>query len=205
MNRAVKITPRRTVFRRSVLTVSLLAFTSGMAVAQIPPASTEPANDDHPDVFVVDVWAENTSPPELEETAGPVLSRAFATAALRALASLREWRQHIAFAIRNGYRLSEYCISDDRDRAADALRLAMLAASSDPDRIAVQELAVNYKDTRLWSDQLVEANRKLEMAKYYMSSTSLDDDELFQKTAQCADFLGPMFTSLRLGEDPACR
>jgi hypothetical protein len=48
-----------------------------------------------------------------------------------------------------------------------------LAASTDPDRTALQELAANYDDLRRWSAQLVEANRKLDMAKYYMSPTAL--------------------------------
>ena len=170
-----------------------------MAVAQTTP------DDGRPDVIVVDIWDASTPATDFSEAAGPALSREFAVAALRALTSMREWQQHLATTIRTSFPLSECRIADDRDKAADSLRLAALAASTEPDRTALRELAVNYDDVSRWSAEMVETNRNLDMAKYYVSPTSLDDDELYQKAATCENFLAPMFVSLRLAEDSACR
>jgi hypothetical protein len=184
------------------MVVLLLSWASGMAIAQVTPDKT--GNNDRPEV-IVDVWVASIPAADSSEVTAPALSREFAVAALRALTSQRQWQQHLANSIRNGYPLAEYWIDYDCDRAADSLELAVLAASTGPDRTALQELTVNYDDLREWSAQIVEANRKVEMAKYYMSPTALDNDALFQKAAKCADFLAPMLASLRLSEDPACR
>lgn len=190
---------------RCAIVVLLLSWASGIAIGQATPDETKPGNNDHPEVIVVDVWDASTPATGSLKAAGPLLSRDFAVAALKALTSLREWQQQLANAIRKGYPVPEYWIAYYRERAADSLALAAVAATTGPDRTALQELAVNYGDLREWSGQIVEANRNLDMAKYYMSSTALDDDALFQKAAKCESFLAPMFVSLRPGEDPACR
>jgi hypothetical protein len=156
-------------------------------------------------VIVVDVWADGSFSTSAPDGAGPRLSREFAMSGLASVTALREWQQHLAHTIRNGYPVAEYWIETDRERAADSLRVASLTVSAASDRTALQELAVHYEDLRRWSSQIVEANRKVELGKYYMSARALDDDALFQKATKCARFLAPMFASGRLGEDPACQ
>ena len=61
--------------------------------------------------------------------------------------------------------------------------MAVLAASTDAERKALQQLVNQNENLRLWSDWLIDANRNLRLANYYTSATALDNDALFQNTA----------------------
>lgn len=135
---------------------------------------------------------------------GAPLSRNFAATGLRAAELLRDWQQHIAFTFQNGYPLSEASISFDRERAADALRSAELAASTDADRAALQQLRNLFASLEHWSDGVVEDKRNLRLARYYMSATALEDDPEFQKNAKCVTFITSMLASKRLADTGSC-
>ena len=139
-----------------------------------------------------------------ERTKAAPLSRNFGTTGLRAAELLRDWQQHIAFTFQNGYPLSEASIFFDRDRAADALGLAALAASNDADRAALQQLRNLFANLQHWSDGLVEDKRNLRLALYYMSPTALDDDPVFQKNAECGRSIALMLASKQLPDAPSC-
>jgi hypothetical protein len=135
----------------------------------------------------------------------PALSRDFAGSALTAAAQIRDWEMHLAYTIRNGYPLSEYWIVSDRDRAADALQLAVSAAKREADRAALMQLANLFGSVQSWSDARVEDKRNLRLANYYMSASALENDELFQQTISCTSYLISMLASGRLAEDTNCR
>ena len=133
------------------------------------------------------------------------LSQSFAAAGLRATTLLGGWQRRIASTIGIGLPLCESCIAADRDQAAGAVRLATLLASTDADRTALEELLNLFENVQQWSDALLEDNREWDLGRYYISSTALNDDPLFQKSAECARFLAPMLASGRLAEDPSCQ
>lgn len=140
-----------------------------------------------------------------ERADGAPLSRDFAAAGLRASELLRDWQQHIAFTLQNGYPLSEASIFFDRDRAADALGAAALAASKNSDRAALLQLRNLFASLQQWSDGLVEDKRNLRLARYYMSPAGLEDDPVFQKNAECATSIALMLSSKQLAEIPSCQ
>ena len=78
-------------------------------------------------------------------------------------------------------------------------------ARTDTDRAALQELVNLFENFQRWSDALVEDFREWDLGRYYMSPTALNDDTLFQKSAECAEFLAPMLASGRLAEDRSCQ
>lgn len=141
----------------------------------------------------------------LERADGAPLSRSFSATGLRVSELLRDWQQHIAFTFENGYPLSEATIFFDRDRAADALGLAALAASNDTDRAALVQLRNLFANLQQWSDGLVEDKRNLRLAQYYMSPTGLEDDAVFQKNTKCAISIAEMLTSKQLAKIPSCQ
>jgi len=83
--------------------------------------------------------------------------------------------------------------------------LATLLASRDADRAALQELLNLFENFQRWSDALVEDLREWDLGRYYMSPTALNDDPLFQKSAECAEFLAPMLASARPAENGSCQ
>jgi hypothetical protein len=155
--------------------------------------------------IVVYVWE---AAPAIVDDAGrqvdPRMSRELASSGLEALSILRTWQGHLTYSIRNGYPLSEAWVNMDRERADAALQQAALRATTDADRMALRMLVTQFENLKQWSDGLLEENRNMRLAQYYMSPAGLDNDELFQKTAACGNFLGPMLASAVLSDHPAC-
>jgi hypothetical protein len=183
---------------KATLRLDSLQSLAETAAVQAGQARTDPVDNSEEKIGVT-VWA------AADTAAEEQLSQDFAAAASRATALLREWQRHIASTIRFGLPLCESCIAEDRDQAAEALRLATLLASKDADRTALQELLDLFENFQQWSDALIEDNRNGELGRYYMSPVGLNDDPILQKTAQCAQFLAPMLASGRLAEDPSCQ
>jgi hypothetical protein len=191
------------ILRQNILSTALIFLLPLCLLTANAPAQTESRDlpGDDGEKIVVNVWA--STPPN--EAPGPPLSRDFVIAGLRAMTALREWQGQLATTIRNGYPLAEDGIAVYRDRSADRLTLAAVAASTNADRAALNELAHQHENLSQWSNELVDANRNLELAKLYMSPEALEEDSLFQKTVECANFLAPMLASGHLREDVMCR
>ncbi len=197
-------------FLRTIFLLSLMMFISLLSLPATAHGQTgrtlsDLFNDKSDETIVVNVWAKAAPTPAASGEPSEALSREFMASGLKATTLLREWQRHMAYPIQNGYPLSEFWIRIDRDRALDAVRLAELSAATAGDQGASRQLLQQYENLRLWSDWLIEANRNLRLAQYYMSPAALDNDLLFQKTVDCTKFLIPMLASGKLTEDGSCR
>ena len=161
-------------------------------------------SDNRENTIVISVWAAEGESAVSAQTAKAALSQAFAASALRAAAQIRDWPSHLVYTFRSGYPLSEYWIASDRDRAADALRLAELAARGETDRAALAQLVNLFGNVQAWSDARVEDKRNLRLANYYMSASVLDNDESFLNLS-CTNSLISMLASGRLAAETTCR
>lgn len=139
------------------------------------------------------------------EDSAQLLSNGFVVAALRSASTLRDWQDHLSITIRNGYPPSDYWIGLDRNRAADALRLASLAASTDADKEVVEQLTSEFGTIEAWSTECLDGYKNLRLAKYYMSSAALENDEQFQQSAQCTQTLLTVLSKGEVTEQPLCR
>jgi hypothetical protein len=184
---------------RAIATLMLLSWSAGLAAAQAGRTTGNSVNNNEENSARV-----SSDPATREQPGAARLSRNFAAAGLRATDLLRDWQQHIAYTFQNGYPLSELSIGLDHDRAADALRLAQLEASSDADRAALEQLHNLFESLQRWSDELIEDKKNLRLAPYYMSPAELNDDAQFKKNAECAGFLARMLASGRLAEGATC-
>jgi hypothetical protein len=165
-----------------------------------PDASPQATGDDGEDTIVVDVWSTAI------QAAPDKLSAGFAAAALNAATRMQFTERRIANSIRMGFPLGEFWIQTDLDSIDDSLRMAALAVTNDADRKALQELGTQTDHLRIWCDWLIEQNRHLRLANYYISPAPLDNDERFQNTVSCTRFLASMLASGRLQEeDRSCR
>jgi len=151
--------------------------------------------------------AEPNHPPEIpeREPAQPAgLSRNFVVAGIETIAKMREWATTLAYAIQNGYGVTENWAADYREQAAQSLNLATAAAMSDSDRRALQLLSNEFVAVRHWSDNLVEAKARMDTAKYSTSPNVLRQEASSQKIISCGRFLGAMLGGGEFKDDPSC-
>jgi len=150
--------------------------------------------------IVVDVWSKS-------ELAGPEpvkVSSAFAAAGLNAAFKMELTERKIENSIRRGFPLGEFWIQNDLAEVDDALKLTALSVVNDADQQALQGLEKQSTRLRTWSDWLIDQNRHLALTEYYISSSTLDDDEQFQNSVACTKFLVSMLSSRTLAQANSC-
>jgi len=189
------------------------------AAAQAPATGTagaqqqSPDANSHPDenssstghTITVDVWSSAapspTSPSEAETAR---LSRNFAAAGLNAAFNMESTEREIENSLRRGFPLGESWIRDDLAQIDNSLRVAELSVANDSDREALQQLQQQSKRLRAWSNWLIEQNKMLALTEYYISSSTLDNDDRFQNSVACTRYLVSMLASRRLAENSSC-
>jgi len=132
------------------------------------------------------------------------LTRQFVIAGIETIAQMREWASTMANAIQQGYGITENWAAEYRGKAANSLNVASASASGDADRNALQLLTNEFQSVESWSDQLVQAKKQMDTAKYTSSSDALRNEPLSQKIISCGHFLGTMLGSSEFKDDPSC-
>ena len=177
------------------------------------PSQKEPGAKGHPhktsgsgeDTITVDVWSSaSSSAGESTEPERVKMSPNFAMAGLNAAFRMELTERKLENSIRRGFPLGEFWIHNDLDEIDDSLKLAVLSVTNDADRQALQQLENQSSQLRNWSDWLIDENRNLALADYYVSQSTLDNDERFQNSLACTKFLVSMLTSRRLAQDNSC-
>lgn len=167
-----------------------------------PPAGVSDTND--AGTISVDVWS--SSQDQQPEERNVKLSSGFALAGLSAASRMQNTERRMEQSIKRGFPLGEFWIRLDFDGIDDSLRVASLSVRNDADRQALQELQSQVDRLRSWSDWLIQQNRELRLADYYISPSKLDNDEQFQGSVSCTNFLLSMMASGKLqDEDRSCR
>jgi hypothetical protein len=185
----------------SIIVISML-FLATIAVAQ---SGSTVSNRSEPTI-VVNVWSSTPPADANANAADPAkLSGDFVVTALGAATRMQWTERRMENSIRMGFPLGEFWIQTDRDVIDDSLRLAALSAKTEADREALRQLENQNERLRLWSDWLIDQNRHLRLANYYISASALDNDERFQDTVTCTQFQLSMLASGRLAEDSSCR
>jgi hypothetical protein len=70
----------------------------------------------------------------------------------------------------------------------------------------LQQLRNETNRLRDWCSWLIDQNRNLRLANYFISPATLDNDERYQSTVTCNNFLMSMLAGGRLQEeDRSCR
>jgi hypothetical protein len=141
--------------------------------------------------------------PAASQQSNSAFSKGFMTAGIETMSVIREWRSAMANALQNGYPVSANWVESYRGRAAQNLRLASVAASTDADQQAFQLLTNELDNMKNWSDKILKAFKDMDAAKY-MSSGALDNDPLFQKILNCAHSLAAMSASGQFQDDGSC-
>jgi hypothetical protein len=131
-------------------------------------------------------------------------SQDFMKAGIEAIAGLREWASPLAYAIQNGYQVTDSWVATYREQASHNVKLASIAATTAADRNALQLLNNEFEAVREWSNKLVEARKSMDAGKYALSPNALRDEPLSQKIITCGRFLASMFGSSSFQDDASC-
>jgi hypothetical protein len=170
------------------ITSGSLRFKSNRILLNIPPSTVSALSDD-------------PTPSPADDLS---LSQDFMKAGIEAIAEMREWASPLAYAIQNGYNVTDSWVATYREQALHDVNLASAAATTDADRSALQLLNHEYQAVLHWSNKLVEARKAMDTAKYSLSDNALRDDPLSQKIITCGHFLASMFGSGSFQDDASC-
>ena len=187
-----------TVERHRIL-LTIPASDSG-ATPSAPPASAAPPADAAPVAT-----APADAPPASALPAQPPqgLSRDFASAAITALAEMREMRGAVRAMITYGLAVSDTWTQDDQGRVMTGIRQAEVAASTDADLSALQLLQNEADQLASWADGVFAARQVLNGAKT-VDPDALRNDPALAKIRSCGQFLNAMLVSGSFADDPSC-
>ena len=134
---------------------------------------------------------------------------AFTSAAIQAMASIREWGGLVMTTVQNGYpvgnNLAGNSMAEYQARAADRIALASATASTDADHQGIELLKREFSNVQDWTQHFVEARRSLSAVKLTTSENAISNDEDAQRALRCGQFLAEMFANGAIQEDAACR
>ena len=134
---------------------------------------------------------------------------AFTSAAIQAMASIREWGGLVMTTVQNGYpvgnNLAGNSIAEYQARAADSIALASAAASTNADHRGLELLKGEFSNVQDWTQHFVDARRSLSAVKLTTSENAIYNDEDAQRALRCGQFLAEMFATGAIQEDAACR
>jgi hypothetical protein len=127
-------------------------------------------------------------------------SKAFLRAGIEEMATLREWHTALASAIQNNFPVGQDWLSPFGQRAADNLRLASIAASTDADRSGYQLLSNEMQNMSRLADKYLALRANLT----YIAPDALQNDDLNTRIVACGHALGAMAGSGQFVDDSSC-
>jgi hypothetical protein len=131
------------------------------------------------------------------------LSRDFSSAAISALAAMREWRVAVRAMILYGLAVSDTWVQAYHQQTLDALRQTGVAASTEADKNAFQLLSNEADMMTAWANQVEAARQQLNGARTVDPNT-LRDDPTLAKIQKCSQFLNSMVLNGSFNDDPSC-
>ena len=131
------------------------------------------------------------------------LSRDFSSAAISALAAMREWRVAVRAMVLYGLAVSDTWVQAYHQQTLDALRQAGIAASAGADKNALQLLGSEADMMTAWANGVDAARQQLNGAKT-VDPNALQNDTQLAKIQKCNQFLNSMVLSGSFNDDPSC-
>jgi hypothetical protein len=163
---------------------------------QTPPASeapqTPPASE-----------APQTPPPSTAPQTPEGMSKDFQKIAVFTLAEMREWKGAISTVVTSGIPVVGTWSQDYHDRGEADLMQAALAASTEPDRQALQLLQQQLTRLSEWADTVL-GEREALNADRTINPNSLQNDQSLAKISKCGQFLSSMIVSGTFSNDSSC-
>jgi hypothetical protein len=155
-------------------------------------AQTQPASE-----------APETPPPSTAPQNPEGMSKDFQKIAVFTLAEMREWKGAISTVVTSGIPVVGTWSQDYHDRGEADLMQAALAASTEPDRQALQLLQQQLTRLSEWADTVL-GEREALNADRTINPNSLQNDQSLAKISKCGQFLSSMIVSGTFSNDSSC-
>jgi len=200
-----QVTNGAVTIERHRIVVTIPASGSGSTAIAAPaiaaPVSAAPANSAPDDAGADDAGAAPASAAPAQPPQG--LTRDFASAAIAALAEMREMRGAVRAMITYGLAVSDTWAQDDQGRVMTAIRQAEVAATSEDDLHALQLLENEADKLVSWEDSVFASRRALNGATT-VDPNALQNDPALAKIRGCGQFLNAMLVSGVFADNPSC-
>ncbi len=157
------------------------------AVPQTPPPSAAP----------------QAPPPSTAPQTPEGMSKDFQKIAVITLAEMREWKGAVGSVVTSGIPVVGTWSQDYHDRIDADLMQAALAASTEPDRQALELLQQQLTRLSEWADTVL-GEREALNADRTINPNSLQNDQSLAKISQCGQFLSSMIVSGTFSDDSSC-
>jgi hypothetical protein len=131
------------------------------------------------------------------------MSKEFQKIAVFTLAEMREWKGAIGSVVSSGLPVAGTWSQDYHDRIEADLMQAALAASTDPDRQALQLLQHEFELLTDWANMVLGERQALNAART-IDPNSLQNDQSLAKISKCGQFLSSMIVSGTFSDDSSC-
>jgi hypothetical protein len=131
------------------------------------------------------------------------LSKEFVTAAVVALAEMREWKGALATMITYRFTVDERWAQTYREQAETSLTQATVEASTNADRSALQLLSNEFAHLAKWESDVL-ADRKALNGAETVDANGLQDDPALTKISNCGRFLSKMLVGRTFTDNPSC-
>jgi hypothetical protein len=134
-----------------------------------------------------------------EEAKG--FSKDFMTAAIEAMARVREWHAALRTAIEKGVPIADDWLGTYQTQAQQSLRLSAVAINTDADRKAYPFMVSEFNNMRNLNESYVAKAKALD----YIDPSSLQSDPLNQKVVACGHTLMAMASTKQFIDDGSCQ
>lgn len=131
------------------------------------------------------------------------LSRGFASAAISALAEMREWRGAVGTILTYNVPVVGTWPQDYRDHVNADMSQVALAARTSSDQDAFQLLKNEFENLAQWADDVV-SNRNAMNATNTVSPNAMQNDQMLAKITDCGRFLNSMLVSGAIADNASC-
>ena len=145
----------------------------------------------------------NANPDGVSPEAPEGLSKGFASAAIAALAEMKEWKGALGAMATYGLAFDETWAHTYHNRVEASLEQANVAASTNSDQNALQLLSTQFANLAKWESEVLAERRALDGART-VEPNAVQNDPVLAKFSSCGKFLSAMLGSGIFTDNSSC-
>jgi hypothetical protein len=133
----------------------------------------------------------------------PGLSKEFASAAIEAVAEMKEWKGALGTMVTYGLAVDGTWAQTYQDRVRASVGQATVAATTNSDHSALQLLTTQFAHLANWENEFIAERKALNGART-VDPNALQNDPALVKISSCGRFLSTMLVSRVFTDNASC-